>query len=230
MTHDRPALDAQRGFTLIELLVSLAILSFIATVMLGGVGMVRQIAGRMQHSNQANDEVIAAQIVLRDRIEHLQANLRSDRADPIIDLQGNENVFSFYAPPFYRHGVDASQAHRLLRMATGDLVLFSVSSLSENVDIRSPSLVGWTPTRLLTGVGELSMSYLGTSQSAASGTSWQRYWINQPQPPQLIRIRLTFPAGDGRVWPDLVIRPRVTLNSACKIDQLTGRCKGAGQP
>ena len=149
---------------------------------------------------------------------------------PKTGIYGAECVTEARRLTDFCRDVPDEYARDLLRMATGDLVLFSVSSLADNVDIRSPSLVGWTPTRLLTGVSDLSLSYLGPSQSAANGATWQRFWINQPQPPQLIRIRLTFPTGAGRVWPDLVIRPQVTLNAACQIDPLTGRCKGAAQP
>jgi len=215
----------QTGFTLIELLVSLAILSLVATLLLGGVAMARQLAGRMQRADQANESVIAAQTILRDRVEHLQAIPRADRADPVVDIQGDEHVFSFYAPSLSRNGPAETQAYRLLRMATGDLVLFSASSLAENVDIRAPSLIGWSATRLLSGTGELSLAYF-----AAGKGVWQRYWFDQPQPPQLIRVRVHFPAGDARSWPDLVIRPQVTLNTACRIDRMSGRCDALARP
>jgi len=215
----------EAGFTLIELLVSLAILSLVATLLLGGVAMARQLASRMQRADQASESVIAAQTILRDRIEHLQAIPRADRAEPVIDIQGDEHVFSFYAPSLYREGLAGTQAFRLLRMATGDLVLFSASSLTENVDIRAPSLVGWKATRLLSGTGELSLSYF-----AAGKGVWQRYWFDQPQPPQLIRVRVRFPEGDARAWPDLVVRPQVTLNTACRIDQMSGRCAATARP
>lgn len=215
----------EQGFTLIELLVSLAILSFVATLLLSGVAMARQINGRMQRGDQANEAVIAAQTILRDRAEHLQAIPRADRADPVIDIQGSEHVFSFYAPPLRGNGPEGVQAFRLLRMATGDLVLFSASSLTENIDLRAPSLVGWRATRLLRGTGELSLAYFG----AGNGV-WQRYWNDQPQPPQLIRVQVRFPAGDLRAWPDLVIRPQVTLNTACQLDRMTDRCREAARP
>src|SRR5262249_1690542 len=163
------------GFTLIELLVSLAILSLVAGVLLEGVAMVRNATSRMQRSHQANQEVIAAQFILRDRIEHIQTVTRADRADPIVDLEGRGHVLTFYASAFPRQGPADFQAFRLLRMATGDLVLFSISSLTENANIASGSLVGWTPTRLLAGVSDLSMSYLGPSPTTPDRNVWQTY-------------------------------------------------------
>ena len=214
------------GFTLLELLVTLGIMSFIATLLLGGVMTVRQSAQRLLTRDSASASVNAAQSILRARIEGLGAVPRPDRANPVVDFEGNGERVSFYAPPIGRDGPGSLQAFRLLRMATGDVVLFSASSLTENVDLRSPTIVGWTPTRLVDGASEMSLTYFGPAPGVTGG-AWQRFWSARAQPPQLIRIAVKFPEGDHRRWPDLVVRPRVTVNLACRIDLATARCGDA---
>jgi len=226
MTVMKVSPPGDEGFTLLELLVTLAIMSFIATLLLGGVVTLRQSAQRMLTGDSASASVGAAQSILRARIEGLRAVPRSDRATPVVDFEGTGDRVSFYAPPIGRDAPGSLQAFRLLRMATGDVVLFSASSLTENVDLRSPTIVGWTPTRLVDGAAEMSLSYFGPAPGVTGG-AWQRFWSSRAQPPQLIRIAVKFPEGDRRSWPDLVVRPRVTVNLACRIDVATARCGDA---
>lgn len=214
------------GFTLIELLVTLVVLSCISTVLLSAIVSVRQMGRHLLADEAAGSEVSAAQNILRARIESLRAVPRGDRATPVVDLQGNDQRFSFYAPPIGRDAPSSLQAFRLLRMATGDLVLFSSPALTEDIDLRAPGIAGWSATRLLAGVEELSLSYYGAAPGQ-SGARWQRFWSDRAQPPELIRIGVRFAANDRRSWPDLIIRPGVTMNMACRFDAISARCTEA---
>jgi general secretion pathway protein J len=214
------------GFTLLEMLVTLAVLSAVSTLIMGAVFSVRHVARQLLAREAGNEEVHVAQEILRSRIQGLRAVPRASRATGVVDFQGDDQRLSFYAPPLDRDAPDSLQAFRLVRMATGDLVLFSASSLSENLDLSSPSLVGWRGTKLLDGVEELSISYFGPAPDAAGGR-WQRFWYDRAQPPQLIQIAAKFSTGDRRGWPELIIRPSVTMNMACKFDAITSRCSDA---
>lgn len=212
------------GFTLIELLVTLAILSCISTVLLSGIVSIRQFTRHLVADEAAGADVAAAQTILRSRIERLRAVPRADLATPVVDIHGDGQQFSFYAPPIARNAPAGLQAFRLIRMATGDLVLFSAPALAENVDLRAPSIVGWDATKLLDGVDEIDLSYFGAAPGDI-GDRWQRFWFGRAQPPQLIRIAVRFAPGDRRSWPDLIVRPGVTMNFACRFDSATARCK-----
>ncbi len=59
---------------------------------------------------------------------------------------------------------------------------------------------------LLEGVAALDIAYWGRPEGGGTAT-WQGSWA-QPLLPALIRLRLTFPAGSGRHWPDIVVAPR----------------------
>ena len=214
---------ADDGFTLLELLVTLAVLSFISTIMFGAVFSVQRVAHQLVADESAQSEVAAAQALLRSQVEGLRAVQRSDRATPVVDVQGDDQRLSFYAPPIDRDAPSSLQAVRLLRMSTGDLVLFSAPSLTEDLDLRSPNIEGWKATRLLQGVDQLSISYFGPGPGT-SGPRWQRFWSDRAQPPMLVRIGIRFGEDDRRIWPELVIRPGVTVNTACRFDVVTSRC------
>lgn len=211
------------GFTLLELLVALAVVAFISTMIFGAVFATRSVARSLVADESAQAEVAAVQMILRSKIEGMRAVPRPDRVTPVIDVVGSDQRLGFYATPIASHPGGGLQAIRLLRTATGDLVLFSAPSLTENLDLRSPSIAGWDRTTLLTGVEDINISYFGPAPGE-SGARWQRFWGESPQPPLLVRIGVKFPDGDRRTWPELILRPRATVNMACKFDMVTSRC------
>jgi general secretion pathway protein J len=213
----------ERGFTLVEMLVSLAVLGLVSVMLFMGVAMAARIAQRAQASDVATNSVAAAQLVLRDRLEGLQAVTRSDTVEPIVDARGTPNAFDFVGPALERDQPDALQYYHLIRTADGDLMLYFASSLNPDIERGDKSMSGWRRIRLLTGTTAMTISYFGTDLRYG-GRRWQQEWISRQQPPDLLRIAVSFAPGDGRVWPDLVVRPGATLNTACKIDSTTGRC------
>lgn len=212
----------KNGFTLIELLVALAVLGMASAMM---VATLNSAWLAMPHHRNANDDegIAAAQQILRGRLERLSAAIRLDSSEPIVDTQGDSRILSFAAPPLPRLGPGALQKYRLIVTPAGDLMLYSASSLDDRIDLRDRALIGWQPNRLLRGVRDVEISYFGPDRFSDSGR-WQKFWIDRPQPPALIRIRLTFEPGDRRIWPDLIIRPRATVNTACRIQRSSGRC------
>ena len=219
----RPKREA--GFTLIELLVSLVVLGFSASMLVAALNMAWLVSPERIDRTAGDESVVAAQMILRARLERLAPVVRLDSSNPIVDAQGDTRVFSFYAPPLFRKAPDALQRYRLILTSSRDLVLYSAAGLNDVIDIRNPSLSGWAPTRLLSGVENMSIAYFGAGR-LTKGEQWQLSWVDRPQPPALIRIRIGFAGGDKRVWPDLIIRPRATVNTMCQIDRFSGRCEG----
>jgi hypothetical protein len=43
--------------------------------------------------------------------------------------------------------------------------------------------------------------------------------------PELVRIRVGFAPGDRRVWPDLIIRPAVTIDGTCRVNRTARQCR-----
>ena len=211
------------GFTLIELLVGLALLGLLAAMLLSVVESAGIIARRERGGSAAMDETVGAQRALRAAIERLRPVTRRDSALPIVDLRGSAEQLDFLGPPLASAGPDALQRYRVMRSAAGELMLYHLSSRSNQAASGPTDLTGWTGVPLLEGVIGLSIDYLGPTATDRH-QAWRTRWFDQPQTPELIRVRLRFAAGDARVWPDLVVRPRATLNAACPVDPLTGAC------
>ncbi|MFM9851991.1 MAG: type II secretion system protein J [Sphingomonadaceae bacterium] len=213
------------GFTLVELLVSLVILSATAGLLLSGLIMTRTMADRAKRQSERAETVLTAQTIIRERIEAIVASTRFDTFNPIVDMRGGANIFSFFAPPAPSTRPTSVERYRLVRSAPGDLVLYSVLDVADRIDVYAPGEVGWTPTVLLTGVEALDIDYFGAAPPDGQ-RRWRREWIERPQPPELVRLRVTFKQGDSRVWPDLIVRPASTVNSSCQIDRFSGNCAG----
>jgi len=59
---------------------------------------------------------------------------------------------------------------------------------------------------LLDRVERIEFAYW--KQAEGGGGAWQRSW-NDTEAPSLVRLRLVFPRGDPRHWPDIVAAPRL---------------------
>ena len=74
---------------------------------------------------------------------------------------------------------------------------------SEPID---PASVG-TAT-LLDDVESIALGFYGPPPDGGE-PAWSPDWPPAAGLPALIRLRVVFPPGDGRTWPDLVIAPRL---------------------
>lgn len=214
------------GFTLIEMLISLAILGMIATMLLGGLRTVGLFHSRDVAKVNAQDSIVAAHRLLRDRVEQLRAVIDRNSVTAIIDANGDEDSFSFIAPPLGRDEPDGLWRYRIAMSATGGLMLYTANALDERYNFVQREVEGWQPRVILRDIKAIKINYYG-QRRVGPGSDWQLEWAFRPQPPTLVRIRVIFPRGDRREWPDLIIRPRATENTACKIDVISGRCGSA---
>lgn len=215
----------EAGFTLIESLVALGILSMAATLLLGGLTITSRFARDMTASEGATSEVTAAQIILRQRIEGLRPVAFLSGSRPTMDLDGADRRFDFYGVPPQGDPEGGVQRYRLMLAGSGDLMLFRAPELSERIDLAAPEVVGWTPSRLISGVTSATFAYYGGTR-ADPARRWRTFWRDQSRAPELVRIRVAFAAGDPRRWNDLIVRPGATIDLACD-PQRGGSCEGS---
>jgi general secretion pathway protein J len=97
-------------------------------------------------------------------------------------------------------------------------MLSSVSTVSANPTVADENLV------LLAGVKALDFAYFGPDSKGDLG--WNLQWSKQAMVPSLIRVHVAFGRSDPRVWPDLLVKPRVTIDSECVFNPATGHCRG----
>lgn len=227
MNRDRRAKRQKpNGFTLIELLVSLGLFGLLSAMLVTGLGSARIASVRAQQRVATGESIVTAQTILRDRIENMVASTRFDTEAPVVDFRGGSTILSFFAPAAPAQRPSSVARYRLLRSAPGDIIIYAVSDLSDRVNPYAPGELGWTPTVLLTGTAAMEMGYFGAAPPD-NQRRWRTEWVERQQPPELIRVRVSFKQGDKRRWPELVVRPATTVNSACRIDSFTGRCAGA---
>lgn len=223
MTEGGNIVPHERGYTLIEMLVALAVTGLLAAMLLSGLSSANGFISRTAQRASGGDAVYEAQRMLRTRVEGLRPVIRLDSMEPTVDAQGDEASFSFQGPPPDAAQPDAPWRYRLQTTADGALMLYHASSLDRRYDFGAPGATGWQGQRVIDNVAAMRISYFGRDP-ISNGRRWQTRWFRRPQPPDLVRISVRFRDGDDRLWPDLVIRPRATINTACKIDALTGRC------
>ncbi|NPD66200.1 prepilin-type N-terminal cleavage/methylation domain-containing protein [Lichenicola cladoniae] len=193
----RAAGDA--GFTLLEIIVALVVLGILLSTLTRGVQFGLAAFDRQDRMIQTGGRLEAVDRTLRRLIEQLDPGTSTD-GDTVA---GGQHVLVFRSP---------------LRLAgsskPGDPQTDGLLNLRLSVDSGHRLILTWSPYRhviptgpapkphddvLMTGVDRIDISYF------AEG-GWHTRW-RQPAPPALIRIRIVFPDGDPRHWPDIVAAP-----------------------
>jgi len=199
------------GFTLVELLVGLTLFALLSALMFGGfrIGVRAWEAGGERINDVSRVEL--AQNLLRRQLS--EASLPQAAADQdefaASAFRGAGDALSFLAP---------LPAHSLV----GGLYVFSLAE-APNAG-RAYLRLGWKIFRpenlvpgelgdeeealLLDDIASLDLAYYGRIGPDRPPT-WTESWSGALGLPQLIRLRVRFPAGDPRQWPDLVVAPRL---------------------
>jgi general secretion pathway protein J len=229
--HHGGGITPATGFSLIEMLVALAVLGLAAVLLGAGIGRVGLSLDLASRGDQRIDRIAAAQFVLRQRIAGTQPVNATRAGITTIDFAGLDSSVDFIADPARNAAPDALQRYRLARDPDGDLVLFRLSTLNQRVDYRNRATVGWTAQPLVQGTAALEIRYFGSNELVRDKTpAWQENWTRRSALPTLVRVRVIFPEGDLRVWPDLIVRPRAAVPAPCPPDATTGGCAPAQMP
>jgi general secretion pathway protein J len=209
----------ERGIALVETLASLVVVSMMALMIVEGVGTGRRVWERID-AREASAEVIdSAQQTLRDRLRLTYPRTLYDADPPSVDFQGDRDTVVFIANPPAAGQPAPLRRYSLGLDTAGELVLASVS----DVDPKLASTAGRQV--LVTGVRALDIAYFGPG-APDRARRWRSAWRDQPLPPELVRIRVEFEPGDRRAWPDLIVHPRATIDTACSISISTHLCRG----
>ncbi len=183
----------QAGFTLLELLVGLVVLGFILAGLSQGVRYGLRVSDTQARLSDGRSELDAVDRALRRLI--VQTDPGTAHGGPT--LQGSPGRLTLVS--------------QLPTAATGFVT--RQADIAIGVDAARRLVLRWTPhlhaqrfgpappaeeVELLRGVERLELAYWG----GAWRTSWDAATL-----PQLVRLRVVFPPGDPRHWPDIVAAP-----------------------
>lgn len=188
----------EAGFTLLEVLAALVVFGLLLLAL--GQGMQ---FGLQAWRGQARDAAWPDQIESLDRtLRRLVARaLSADEVQPGGPIHGGPGVLDVVARlPRPEGGPPVPTEARLEVDGSHRLILRLLPRL--NVRYLTPPRADLIV--LAERVDRIEFAYW--QGSSGSGGGWQREWSG-PALPALVRIRLRFPPGDIRHWPDIVVAP-----------------------
>lgn len=187
------------GFTLLEILVALVVLGFLMLGLSQGTRYGLQALTAQGRLLEERAELDAVDRALRRLIE------RMDPGGPnqAPDIQGGRTTLAFTSELPAAAAGAAGLADVALMLNGSRLVLRWAPRINAERFAPPPAPA---EAELLRGVQQLDLAYWrrATNDNPASG--WTDAWSEQALP-ELVRIRLVFPSGDRRRWPDIVAAP-----------------------
>ncbi|MGD9511057.1 MAG: prepilin-type N-terminal cleavage/methylation domain-containing protein [Geminicoccaceae bacterium] len=195
------------GFTLLELVVALAVLALLTLLLAGGVRSSLGLLDRAATRSEALEDLpLAHQALRRILAGALPVTLpppRDDEPAPVRfagDATGLELVGHLPEPAGggtwrIALGIRDEDAGRRLVLRWRPL------------DATGDSAAGGEAI-LLERIAGLRLAYLGADGPGLS-PAWADSWRGREKLPRLVRVEVSFPAGDERLWPPLVVAPMV---------------------
>jgi general secretion pathway protein J len=222
-TANRHRLLRQAGFTLVEALVAITLLSLLTITLTAALRFGLDAWARGAVHSDGLSRTLAVQGLLRDIVGQAYPYfVSSDPTHPFIDFDGTPQSLTLLAPAPIALGITGRSRFRLSvanSKGLSDLILTSQPELAD-----APS-ANQTKT-LLTGTASIAFAYFGGQSRSEAGGGWSDRWTEQAALPRLVRIQVHFPEGDARLWPDLVIAPRILADVSCVYDEFTKLCRG----
>lgn len=221
--HSRERRDSQAGFTLVEVLVAITLLSLLSVALTGGLRLgIDSWARGSAHSDDLS-RTLAVQSLLRELLGQADPYfLASGPTQGYVDFYGTTSSLTLLAPPPAALGVTGRARFTLSvtrRQELADMIMTSQPELA----VADGSAI--EQKTLVTGAATIELAYFGRLGSEPEAR-WHDRWGGQAALPQLIGIRVEFLRDDTRVWPDLVVAPRITADVGCVYDRLTTLCRG----
>jgi general secretion pathway protein J len=211
----------QAGFTLIELLVAITLLGVLMAALFGALRLGTRVWETGEAQLDASARVQVVQDFLRQQLGQTvpMAGLAdSGRASGTMLFVGTSAWLRFVSMLPEHLGAGA----RILELALSeparaggpaDLVIriqpFDLTGNDESTSDDEERV-------LIEGIESLEIGYFGSPNPNAKAVWWQQ-WQDQRELPRLIRVRVGFPPGDRRIWPELIVALMVDLPPAFQL-------------
>jgi|HubBroStandDraft_1064217.scaffolds.fasta_scaffold00150_34 general secretion pathway protein J len=198
----RQALRPRRaaGFTLLEILVVLGVFGLLMTGLARGVQLGIRAVDRQSVALDERAELDAVDRTLRDLVTHIDPGAGRNP----IHIEGRSDHFRFQS-----------------RLPTAVALLTRHADMTLLVDDKQRLVLRWRPvlhetsfvdppdptdTVLLDKVAKVEFAYWAPDDGSGQPPGWRDDWP-APYLPFIIRLRVTFPEGDRRHWPAIMVAP-----------------------
>jgi general secretion pathway protein J len=198
------------GFTLLEMTIVLVLVAMISLVIIEGLRFGGRVYAQVVKVDDADWSVFVAQRFLRGVLESAYP-FDPERANgAAFGLEGTTTHLSFSALASRINGPGALDRYDVF--VAGDSVdahrLNLLVSRRIDRDGRPDPGEGEGTEVLVENVARVEWTYFGIPCDAPG--AWQNVWQGRHDLPSLLRMRVVFPKGDPRQWPDLIVAPRIT--------------------
>lgn len=211
----------EAGFTLLELLAALTVLAVLMALMFGGLRFGARVWESGDQALRGLSELQTAAGFIRRQIS------QAVPADAAAAAAGDEEAASAAA---FR---GTAEALRLVAPAPSQFLpggLYEIvlgvedgfaadgsrrlsvwwRPMERRAQAQTPAIDADPRTRqsvLVEGIAEVRISYFGPGEDGNEPPRWYDRWDAIGTPPALVSVRVGFPPGDRRFWPDLVVAP-----------------------
>lgn len=203
------------GFTLVELLVSLAIFALISILISGGFRFgLRTWENGTDRIDRMSQVGMVQDLMRRElAVATLPRAERRDGRDrePAVFVGAQTSIRFVGTLPIHNDGGQNYAIEVRTYPSRGNRALFL---RWRSVGSDTAGVVGGEQGEanlLLDQVAGVEFSYFG-QYDRNRPAEWVREWVDPSSLPQLVRIRVIFPPGDARSWPDLIVAPRLSLH------------------
>jgi general secretion pathway protein J len=221
--------------TLIEVMVALVLLSLLSIGIVTSFRLGERTYRQVTAVEAADQDVVIAQHFLR-RILESTYPFRQPPGSRVtaFGLEGTATELMVTAPMTEGNGGRGDYRYNLVVQTDGrgskSLLVRWVLDRNGTLALSSSTSGGESHEEVvLAGIESLEWAYLGSASSASGALidqrRWSPGWSGSKHPPALVRLRVTFPAGDRRRWPELLVDPRVTDDSGCEFDMVSQSCR-----
>jgi general secretion pathway protein J len=209
------------GFTLFEVLVAITLFGLLIGILVGGFRFGARVWEQADLAEAQVGEVETAHSIVRRLLTSaLPVSLANVDGDVAVDFQGGPDNVSFVGPAPVQAFTGGLHAITLgvVEGRAGLRLLLNVRRYVSPDALRAgrqPPIgreADGETVVLLDGARAIQFAYFGQGLETTD-MSWQPLWTRRPAMPRLIALRIAFPPGDRRVWPDLLSAPAVRVGA-----------------
>jgi general secretion pathway protein J len=223
------------GMTLIEVMVALALLSLLSIGMVTSFRLGEHAYRQITAAATSDRDQLSAQRFVRQIIESTSPLQQYAQARvTVFGLEGTVSQLSVTAPMPQGGGGAGNYRYEFLESSDerGLKSLIVRWSLDRSATPSRTSVATEEALHqevLLNNIGSVDWAYLASPEpnsfNVAAAERWSSSWTGNRKPPVLVRLRVTFPPGDRRRWPELIAGPRVTDDPNCQFDVVSQACR-----